>query len=66
MLNVQQLLVEELEYWEQLRQEATDHYNRATISIIALTQLTERMKQAVENEHQTDTSKGVEREVKTV
>ena len=66
MLNVQQLLVEELEYWEQLRQEATEHYNRATISILALTQLTERMKRTAENEHQVDTSKGVEREVKTV
>lgn len=66
MINVLDLISKELESWELERNAATERYNVATIAIMTLTQLTERMKQAAENEHQIDTSKGVEREVKTV
>lgn len=53
------LILEELQSWEQTKQSAQQDYLAANAALLALTRLTERMRQAVENEHQVDTSKRV-------
>lgn len=49
-MNLLELIQSELEQWELTKQDAIARYNRATVAIETLWQLTERMKQEVENE----------------
>ena len=60
-MDIIQLISVELEHWERQKQEAVTQFNKATVAIETLWQLTERMKQAI-NEHQTDTLKREEEE----
>lgn len=49
-MDVLNIITNELEQWELVKQDAIARYNRATVAIETLWQLTERMKQEVENE----------------
>lgn len=49
-MSVLELIQAELEQWESIRQDSIARYNRATVAIETLWQLTERMKQEAEND----------------
>lgn len=56
-MDVLSLISSELEQWEAVKQDAIARYNRATVAIETLWQLTERMKQEVENESHNPSSR---------
>lgn len=49
-MDVLSIISAELEQWELVKQDAITRYNKASTAIETLWQLTERMKQEVENE----------------
>lgn len=60
-MNLLEMIQAELEQWELAKQDAIARYNRATVAIETLWQLTERMKQEVEHESHNQSS-GEEKE----
>lgn len=56
-MDILSLISSELEQWEMVKQDAIARYNRATVAIETLWQLTERMKQEVENEPHNSSSR---------
>lgn len=49
-MNLLEIIQAELENWEQIKQDSIAQFNKATISIEALWQLTERLRQEAEHD----------------